>query len=217
MMRIEQIFGQSVPGSQLTTIFLVSYIMGCLCTGYYLVRWRTGQDVREMGSGNVGARNVGRILGVPGFLATLLVDFFKGTFAVWTTLHFTEDNRLAGLAMLGVVVGHIWPMQLGFRGGKGVATFLGSICVYDFHLALAFAALFIGLFALLRRTTLAGLVAVACLPLAAMFQDPEPLRSGIISILAGMIWIAHRKNLLEEFTLMAARRHDQPKPDRTTK
>lgn len=191
--------------------------MGCLCTGYYLVKWRLGQDVRDMGSGNVGARNVGRVLGLPGFLATLLVDFFKGTFAVWTVLHFTGDNRLAGVAMLAVVVGHIWPVQLGFRGGKGVATLLGAICVYDFHLALAFAALFAGLYVWLRRTTLGGLIAIACLPLAAMFQDPEPLRSGIVSILAGMIWIAHRKNLLEEFSLMAARRHDQPKPDQTTK
>ena len=157
-----------------------------------------------MGSGNVGARNVGRVLGIPGFLATLLVDFFKGTFAVWTTCSgiSTEDNRLAGVAMLAVVVGHIWPIQLGFRGGKGVATLLGAICVYDFHLALAFAAMFTGLFVVFRRTTLSGLIAVACLPLAAMFQDPEPLRSGIISILAGMIWIAHRKNLLEEFALI---------------
>ena len=184
-MQIQQIFGQSVPGSQLTTIILGSYILGCICTGYYRSAGGLGQDVREMGSGNVGARNVGRILGVPGFLATLLVDFSKGTFAVWTTHHFTEDNRLAGLAMLGVVVGHIWPLQLGFRGGKGVATFLGSICVYDFHLALAFSHCLRACMLLLRRTTLSGLIAIACLPLAAMFQDPEPLRSGIVSILAG--------------------------------
>ena len=198
------------------TILLGSYMVGCLCTGYYLVRWRTGQDIREMGSGNVGARNVGRVLGAPGFLATLLVDFFKGTFAVWTTWHFTEDNRLAGVAMLAVVVGHIWPIQLSFRGGKGVAALLGAICVYDFHLALAFAALFAGLFVVLRRTTVSGLIAIACLPLAATFQEPEPLRAGIVSILAGMIWIAHRKNLLEEFAVMSARRQVQSKPDQTT-
>src|SRR5581483_2370486 len=96
---IQQIFGQSVPGSHLTTIFLGSYMMGCLCAGYYLVKWRLGRDVRDMESGNVGARNVGRVLGLPGFLATLLVDFSKGTFAVWTVRHFTEDNRLAGVAM----------------------------------------------------------------------------------------------------------------------
>lgn len=216
MMWIQQILGQSVPGSHLTTIILCSYVVGCLCAGYYLVRWRTGLDVREIGSGNVGARNVGRILGLPGFVATLLVDFFKGTFAVWTTRYFTEDNRLAGVAMLAVVLGHIWPLQLGFRGGKGVATFLGAICVYDFNLALGFGALFGGLYVVLRRTTLAGLVAMACLPLAATFQEPQPLRAGIISILAGIIWFAHRRNLVEEFIVMSARRDVQSKPDQTT-
>ncbi len=216
-MWIQQIFGPSVPGSHLTTVLLGSYVVGCLCAGYYLVRWRTGQDIRDFGSGNVGARNVGRILGVPGFVATLLVDFFKGTFAVWTTLYFSDDHRLAGVAMLAVVIGHIWPLQLGFRGGKGVATFFGAICVYDFYLALAFAVLFAGLYVVLRRTTLAGLIAIACLPLAATFQEPQPLRAGIISILAGTIWFAHRKNLLEEFALMSARRDIESKPDQTTK
>lgn len=216
MMWIHQIFGQTVPGSHLTAIFTGSYVLGCICAGYYLVRLRTGQDIRETGSGNVGARNVGRLLGAPGFLATLFVDFFKGTLAVWTTRYFTDDNRLAGMAMLAVVVGHIWPIQLGFRGGKGVATLLGAIVVYDFYLALTFAAIFGGLFLLLRRTTLAGLIAIACLPLAATFQQPEPLRAGIVSVLAGIIWFAHRRNLLEEFTVMMSRRHVETKPDRTT-
>ncbi len=122
---IQQIFGQSVPTSHVTSIFLGGYILGCLTTGYYLVRFRLGLDIRTMESGSVGARNVGRVLGMPGFVITLLGDFAKGLLAAGMTRYFTHDDRLTGLAMLAVVMGHIWPLQLGLRGGKGVATSLG--------------------------------------------------------------------------------------------
>src|ERR1035441_2499722 len=74
-------------------IGLAAYALGCFTTGYYLVRWRTGQDVREVGSGSVGARNVGRLLGRQGFLATMLCDFGKGMLAVWGARRFTTDDR----------------------------------------------------------------------------------------------------------------------------
>ena len=214
---IQQIFGQSVPASHVTSIFLGCYILGCLTTGYYLVRFRLGLDIRSMESGSVGARNVGRVLGAPGFFITLLGDFGKGLLAVATTRYFTHDDRLMGLAMLAVVMGHIWPLQLGLRGGKGVATSLGALAVYDFYLALAFVALFAGLFFVFRRTTLAGLMAFAFLPLAAVFMDAGLSRSIVMSILAGMILIAHWRNLLEEFSVFATHRHGQPKTGPSTK
>src|SRR5690349_6557102 len=110
---IQQIFGESVQLSHVLSIFLGSYILGCFTAGYYFVRWRPGRDIRDSGSGNVGAKNVGRTLGASGFFITLLIDFGKGTLAVWATRHFFDDYRLMGLAMLGVVLGHIWPLQLG--------------------------------------------------------------------------------------------------------
>jgi len=208
---IQQIFGQSVPTSHVTSIFLGGYILGCLTTGYYLVRFRLGLDIRTMESGSVGARNVGRVLGTPGFFITLLGDFAKGLLAAGMTRYFTHDDRLTGLAMLAVVMGHIWPLQLGLRGGKGVATSLGALAVYDFYLSLAFVALFAGLFFVFRRTTLAGLTAFAFLPLAAVFMDAGLSRSIVMSILAGMILIAHWRNLLGEFSVLAMHRHGQPK------
>ena len=196
---IEQIFGQQVPMTHVTTIFLGCYILGCFATGYYLVRWRLKMDLREMGSGNVGARNVGRILGIPGFLVTLAFDFLKGALAVGVTRYFNDDGRLAGLAMLAVVVGHIWPIQLGFHGGKGVATTLGALAVYDYQLLLVFGGLFLTLYVLFHRTTLSGLLAFALVPLAATFMEPDNVKAVVTSIVAGVILIAHRKNLLEEF------------------
>src|SRR5262245_14041669 len=93
-------------------VCLGSYALGCFTTGYYLMRMRTGRDVRELGSGSVGARNVGRVLGWLGFMVTLLGDFAKGSLAVWATRHFTSDDQLVALSMLAVVAGHVWPAQL---------------------------------------------------------------------------------------------------------
>jgi len=131
-------------------LVLGAYVLGCFASGYYLVRWRAGQDLRELGSGSVGARNAGRILGVPGFLLTLIGDFAKGALTVWAAQHLTQDERLVALAMVAVVVGHIWPVQLRFRGGKGIATSLGALLVYDYHLALAFVICFAAFFLLVR-------------------------------------------------------------------
>ena len=116
---IEQL--QSVNWIEAAGVFLAAYALGCFTTGYYLVRLRLGQDIHDSGSGSVGARNVGRLLGWRGFLLTVLGDFGKGALAVWAARHFTMDDRLVLLAMLAVVAGHVWPMQLRFRGGKGMA------------------------------------------------------------------------------------------------
>jgi glycerol-3-phosphate acyltransferase PlsY len=214
---VQQIFGESVELSHVLSIFFGCYILGCFTTGYYLVRWRLGQDVRELGSGNVGAKNVGRVLGAYGFAVTLVGDFAKGTLAVWATRHFFDDYRLMGFAMLSVVMGHIWPVQLGFRGGKGVATSLGAMVMYDFHLALAFVAIFVVIFLLSRRVTLSGLLAFALLPLAVSFMEPRALRAVVVSLLAGMILLSHRKNLLAEFAGYSERRATRAKNDPSTK
>jgi glycerol-3-phosphate acyltransferase PlsY len=195
---IQQIFGQSVQTSHVAMIAVGGYVAGCLTVGYYLVRLRLGVDIRDLGSGSVGARNVGRVMGPRGFLVTLVADLAKGALAVWLTRHFSNDERLAGLAMLAVVMGHIWPAQLSFHGGKGVATTIGALAIYDFQLGLALGALFGGLFCLLVRPTLAGLLAFTLLPMAAMLVETGPFKPIVLSILAGMILIAHRRNLMEE-------------------
>src|SRR5579872_1257598 len=95
---IQQIFGPSVPPAQISAVLSAGYLLGCLTVGYYLVRWQTGRDIRQAGSGSVGAKNVGRILGVGGYLITFLADFAKGALAVWLATHYLADERLAALA-----------------------------------------------------------------------------------------------------------------------
>jgi acyl phosphate:glycerol-3-phosphate acyltransferase len=203
MLWIEQL--QSVPWSQAFWVIFGGYCLGCLVTGYYVVRAWNGQDLRDLGSGNVGAKNAGRALGWPGFAVTLVGDFSKGAFAIWVTTHFTGDERLIAMALLAVVVGHIWPAQLRFRGGKGVSTTLGALLVWDFHLAIAFALLFAGAFALFRRSVLPGLFAFACLPLVSAYLGGDSNSVISLSILAGLILVAHRKNIPEELSHLAER------------
>ena len=203
---------QAANGVQATVCAIGAYSLGCFTTGYYLVRAVKGQDIRNFDSGSVGARNVGRLLGRMGFLLTVLGDLGKGVLAVWAAHRFTGDNLLAALALLCVVVGHIWPVQLRFHGGKGVATSLGALLVYDYHLAVAYAFFFLGGFALIRKTTLPGLFAYACLPLTSYWLDHDGLKLAVIAILSGMILFAHRKNLVEEIPALAARRGVSAKP-----
>lgn len=217
MSTIQGTFGLSVPLAHALGISLGCYCLGCVSTGYYLVRLRLGRDIRERHSGNTGARNVGRVLGAGGFLVTLLGDIAKGICAVGLVWHFTWETRLAAVAMVAVVAGHIWPWQLRFRGGKGMATSLGALVAYDFHLTMIFAALFAGWLCLLRRTVLSGLVAFALIPPVAMFMGREAWEVVAVSVLAGMVLAAHRSNLVKEVTRLTTRHSVQAKPDESFK
>jgi glycerol-3-phosphate acyltransferase PlsY len=205
----------SANWNQASGICLFAYVLGCVTAGYYLVRLLAEEDIREIGSGSVGARNVSRVLGKTGFFLTLLFDFGKGSLAVVIARHFTTNEYLVALAMIVVVMGHIWPAQLRFHGGKGMATSLGALLVYDPELAITFGFLFLGLFIVFRRTVLPGLAAMACLPLAAMMLGRDSTQVVLISVLSGLVLIGHRKNLMEEIAHFVARRNLDPKPEQT--
>jgi glycerol-3-phosphate acyltransferase PlsY len=204
---------RSANWNQASAIGFCSYLLGCFAAGYYLVRSRIGEDVRELGSGSVGARNVGRVLGKTGFLVTLLCDFGKGGLAVWAAGHFTTDQRIVALAMVAVVAGHIWPAQLRFHGGKGMATSLGALLVYDPKLALVYCMLFLGAFVLQWRTVLPGLFALICLPLAALFLGQDRIQVFLIGLMSGLVLLAHRKNIIDEIFSLIERRHLQAESD----
>ena len=155
------------------------------------------------------------MLGKSGFFLTVIFDFGKGALAVWTAQHFTSDDRVVAFAMLAVVTGHIWPMQLRFHGGKGMATSLGALLVYDPQLALTYGVLCLCLVVALRRMILPALFALATLPLASLLLGHNPTKVVLVSALAGLVLMAHRKNLAEEFSHWTARRNLEPKPDRS--
>lgn len=196
---------------------LGAYALGCVATGYYLVRARTGRDIREIASGNIGARNVSRVLGQTGFVLTFLGDFGKGALAVWATRYFSGNDLLPAIAMISVVAGHLWPVTLRFHGGKGAATSLGALLVYDPHLALAFIVCCLPGVLVLRKITLPGMVAFACLPGVSYWMHRDPAEPVLLGILGALVIFAHRQNLLKEFQGMAARftwtaKSHSPKP-----
>jgi glycerol-3-phosphate acyltransferase PlsY len=179
---------------------LTAYTIGCVNTGYYLVRWRTGQDLRALGSGNAGAKNVGRILGPWGFAAALLGDMLKGALAM-------SGARLAGwppgvcvLVLLAVTAGHNWPAQLGFRGGKGLAASFGALLLFDPRLAGAMLILCAALLAATRRFTLSVAVPYAVCPALAVIGGYDNAVALLLIPLACLVILPHRHDLGHELT-----------------
>jgi glycerol-3-phosphate acyltransferase PlsY len=203
---------QSAKWFQATGVVLGAYLLGCFTIGYYLVRARTGKDVRETGSGSTGARNVGRALGKIGFGLTVFGDLGKGALAVWGARTWTHDEHLVALAMLGVVAGHIWPVQLHWRGGKGVAASFGALLLLDYRVALTMLVLFLGGFAVTRKTLFPAMFAFGCLPLAGLWFSGDGLTTMLTAILSILILFAHRRNIAEEIAVLSARHRVVPKP-----
>ena len=174
---------------------IIAYIMGCLATGYYLTRWVSGEDIRLSGSGGSGATNVARLLGKRGFVLTLSGDFSKGLLAVLLARVMVVEDAWLMMIVLAVVVGHIWPVQLQFNGGKGVATAAGGLLAVDppiFFIGLLF---FVLLFIISRSSGFSGLVAALSLPFIHYLRGGTTTELLILlSILSLLIW-AHRENL----------------------
>ncbi|WP_191965735.1 glycerol-3-phosphate acyltransferase [Oryzomonas sagensis] len=182
-----------------------AYLLGCFTTGYYLVRLSTGQDIRATASGNLGSRNVGRLLGTKGFILTFLGDAGKGLLAVWLARYLSPAPWLPCAALLAAVAGHIWPIQLGLRGGKGFATFAGGMILLKPLVLLAGLGLCVVAYPFLRGTTRTGLVALACSPLfvvAGQLRRGAPIMSpatALYCLLVVVVLYAHRTNIRKEF------------------
>ena len=174
----------------------LGYALGCLTTGYYLVRVYRTSDVRDSGSRSVGATNVGRQLGSRGFLLTFAGDFAKGALALLLARWGGCSEPAMAMVLLAVVGGHIWPVQLGFRGGKGVSAALGGLVVYDLLLTLILAAAFAPLYLVSRDREWSGMIVFLGLPAAALLVGkPWPAVVGCLTLALVLLW-AHRDNLL---------------------
>lgn len=151
----------------ITIGLLAAYLLGSIPFGYLLIRIILGSDVRQTGSGNIGATNVSRTSPVLGVF-TLLLDVCKGLAAVAVALFWLHGTRqLAFACAFAAICGHVFPVWLGFRGGKGVATGLGSLILLAPKTVLISIALFITLVAAFRWVALGSIAASACLPVFA--------------------------------------------------
>ena len=191
-------FGQ-YPAAMLHPIedvaaFLFGYLCGSIPFGVLITRFAGAPDVRSVGSGNIGATNVLRT-GRKGLAAaTLLGDMLKGTAAV-TVANALFGGEAAIVTALGAFLGHLFPIWLGFKGGKGVATFIGLLLGFGAWPALlAFAVLWLAIAALTRYSSLAALIASAATP-AVLWWSGKPPEAELFLLLAVLLWIMHRANI----------------------
>jgi glycerol-3-phosphate acyltransferase PlsY len=174
---------------------LIGYLLGSIPFGILLTRATGAGDLRAIGSGNIGATNVLRT-GRKGLAAlTLLLDAAKGAAAILIVrLIFPEEPQLDPLAAFGALLGHLYPLWLRFRGGKGVATFLGILAALHWPIALAAAAIWLAMLALTRFSSLAGMTMALSAPVIAALLDRFDLALLLLGFALLIVW-KHRANL----------------------
>ena len=171
----------------------VAYLLGSIPFGLLLTRFSGRGDLREIGSGNIGATNVLRT-GAKGLAAlTLLLDAAKGAAAVMIAQHYWPDGTYHAAA--GALIGHLYPVWLKFRGGKGVATLLGVIAPLLPIAAIVYALLWVGMLLVWRISSVAGLVAVVSAPVTAALMGERALFPMLVGFSILVIW-KHRENLV---------------------
>lgn len=171
----------------------LGYLLGSIPFGLVITRLLGLGDLRQIGSGNIGATNVLRTGNKGAALATLLLDCGKGAAAVLLARSFA-GNDAALLAGAAAFLGHIFPIWLGFKGGKGVATFLGTLIALDFRLGLTACAIWLIAAALSRISSLSALIAAGLSPLIGFLVD-GPKIAAVSLFMAVLIFVRHRANI----------------------
>lgn len=186
-------------------VVVAGYLVGCVCTGYYLVRLRTGADIRKSGTGSTGARNVSRTLGRWGYAVTLSADIFKGAVVVAGAQILQVEQWAVIASLLAAVIGHIWPMQLRFRGGKGVAVMLGAMLVYDYRILIVLVTVCAIFYLITKKYIISGMAGALALPVTAIILNYQMTEMIGIVLLVMIILVAHRRNISEVFKQPSAK------------
>ncbi|MBI3684760.1 MAG: glycerol-3-phosphate 1-O-acyltransferase PlsY [Acidobacteria bacterium] len=176
---------------------MAAYLVGGIPFGYLLVRWKSGRDLRRIGSGNIGATNVLRTAGPGAGMITLLLDIAKGFVAVWIAARLTGHSALwTSAAALAVVAGHAFPLFLSFQGGKAVASFVGAFLYLTPLPLLATAIVFVVTVWRTRFISLGSILGAATFPLAVFLIEHPPAAVLAASIAGGafIIW-RHKSNI----------------------
>jgi glycerol-3-phosphate acyltransferase PlsY len=185
----------------------ISYLLGSIPFGYILVRIFRGQDVRQSGSGNIGATNVARSSPLLG-IATLLLDATKGLFAAFSAVLINDEfaprpadtniHLLMCIAALFAILGHIFPIWLKFHGGKGVATGFGSFILLAPKAILVMVGIFLAVVLASRYVSLGSIITVALFPLLAWRLDGyrhTPLLLTFMATASVLIIVKHHENI----------------------
>lgn len=180
-------------------ILLFSYLLGSIPFAYVVTRWKSGADIRDLGSKNAGATNVARTMGkIPG-LIVLILDFAKGVTAVMLAHRWTESETWGAAAGFSAMLGHSFPVFLHFRGGKSVATGGGAFTILAPLAMLTSILVFILTVSFVRVVAIGSVVAAACFPFFAWIYGGS---SGVVvwgGVSASLIILRHKQDLMEGF------------------
>ncbi len=177
-------------------IVVGAYFLGSLPTALLVVRWVTGADVRLTGSGNVGGTNAARAAGLRIGAVVTLIDMAKGAIPVMVMQWYDPASRWLALAMLAAVIGHIYPVWLRFRGGKGVATGFGAFLMLAPGATGVAFLIWLVIVGVGRFVALGSMIASACFPLLLYSMDhpAEPVMWAVV-VVAALIVLKHRPNM----------------------
>ena len=177
---------------KLELIIIISYLLGSIPFGFLLTRIFLKKDIREIGSGNIGATNALRTGNKSFGYATLILDIVKAVIPViFVKVYFIEYLYIASLS---VFLGHVFPVWLKFKGGKGVATYVGILCCIDIYLGVAFGVLWFTTFLIFKYSSLSSLIGSLSIPIINFFI----LKSDVIFffiIMFVLIFYTHRENI----------------------
>ena len=175
-------------------LILVAYLVGSVPTGYLLGKLR-GVDVRTIGSGNVGATNVARAVGKSQGIITLIADAAKGYLPVFVALQFRQDSLTVALTAIAAFLGHLYPLFLNFRGGKGVATGFGALLALAPMATLVLVVVFVLAVVATRIVSLGSLATAVAAPLSLWLFHQPPIIVAMGCFLGAMVIIRHRSNI----------------------
>ncbi|PZO04314.1 MAG: glycerol-3-phosphate acyltransferase [Hyphomicrobiales bacterium] len=176
-------------------VLVVGYLLGSIPFGVILTKLSGGPDLRSIGSGNIGATNVLRTGNKKLAALTLMGDMLKGTVAVLFGFYALGGSQAALVAGFGAFLGHLFPVWIGFKGGKGVATYLGLLIGLAWPVALAFAAIWLAVAKLSKYSSLSALTASLATPFMLWFAVGDRQAVLLMAALTCLLWFMHRTNI----------------------
>lgn len=180
---------------------IASYLVGCIMTGFLVAKLIKGVDLRLLGSGNIGARNAGRVLGSSGFVLTLAGDILKAAAVVWAGIQFQYPPYIQLLGFLAVILGHLYPIFLRFHGGKGVASFIGGMIIFHPISAVLVAAAFLLFYGIKRSLTVAGLFAFALTPFFYWLFEKQWLETLLLIPISFLVVYVQKEDIKERIKI----------------
>ena len=167
-----------LPHSSLLVIILsvlISYSIGCLNSAFYLTKILAKKDIREEYSHNAGATNTGRILGKFGFIAVLFIDIIRGYVGIIAGEIILNTDQFSGLLLFSIVLGHIYPIQLKFKGGKGISCLIGGLLAISWLLVLLFMLIFSVIFLITRKKISSVITTLILFPIGLYFFNTSTM------------------------------------------